>query len=40
MLGGGLIGYVKSKPLGTGQIINTDDLAIVVITAVFHKKLI
>ena len=40
MLGGGLIGYVKSKPLGTGQIISIDDLAIVVITAVFHKKLI
>ena len=24
MLEGGLIGYVKSKPLGTGQIISID----------------
>ena len=39
-LGGGLIGYVKSKPLGTGQIISIDVLVIVMIIAVFHKKLI
>ena len=39
-IGGGLIGYVMSKPFGNGQIISIDDLAIVVITAVFHKKLI
>ena len=37
---GGLIGYVKSKPFGNGQIISIDDLVIVVIIAVFHKKLI
>ena len=24
MIGGGLIGYVKSKPLGIGQIISVD----------------
>ena len=40
MLGGGLIGYVKSKLFGNGQIISIDDLVIVVIIAVFHKKLI
>ena len=39
-LGGGLIGYVKSKPFENGQIISIDDLVIVVIIAVFHKKLI
>ena len=39
-VGGGLIGYVKSKPFGNGQIISIDDLVIVVIIAVFHKKLI
>ena len=37
---GGLIGYVRSKPLGTGQIISIDVLVIVMIIAVFHKKLI
>ena len=39
-LGGGLIGYVKSRPLGTGQIISIDVLVDVMIIAVFHKKLI
>ena len=39
-LGGGLIGYVKSKPLRNGQIISIDVLVDVVIIAVFHKKLI
>ena len=39
-VGGELIGYVKSKPFGNGQIISIDDLVIVVIIAVFHKKLI
>ena len=38
--GGGLIGYVKNKPLGTGQIISIDVLVIVMIIAVFHRKLI
>ena len=37
---GGLIGYVKNKPLGTRQIISIDVLVIVMIKAVFHKKLI
>ena len=37
---GGLIGYVKSKPLGNGQIIGIDVLVIVMIIPVFHKKLI
>ena len=40
LLGGGLIGYVKSKPLGNGQIISIDALVIVMIIAIFHKKLI
>ena len=40
ILGGGLIGYVKSKLLGNGQIISIDVLVIVMIIAVFHKKLI
>ena len=40
LIGGGLIGYVKSKPFGNRQIISIDDLVIVVIIAVFHKKLI
>ena len=40
ILGGGLIGYVKSKPLGNGQIISIDALVIVMIIAVFHRKLI
>ena len=39
-LGGGLIGYVKSKLLGNGQIISIDVLVIVMIIAVFHRKLI
>ena len=39
-LGGGLIGYFKSKPLGNGQIISIDVLVVVMIIAVFHKKLI
>ena len=39
-VGGGLSGYVKSKPLGNGQIISIDALVIVMIIAVFHKKLI
>ena len=39
-VGGGLIGYVKSKPLGNGQIISLDVLVFVMIIAVFHKKLI
>ena len=39
-LGGGLIGYVKSKPLGNGQIISIDVLVVVMIIAVFHEKLI
>ena len=39
-VGGGLIGYVKSKPLGNGQIISIDVLVVVMIIAVFHKKLI
>ena len=37
---GGLIVYVKSKPLGNGQIISIDVLVVVMIIAVFHKKLI
>ena len=37
---GELIGYVKSKPLGPGQIISMDVLVIVMIIAIFHKKLI
>ena len=37
-LGGGLIGYVKSKPLGNGQIISIDALVIVMIIAIFHKS--
>ena len=40
LLGGGLIGYVKSKPLGNGQIISIDVLVVVMIIAVFHEKLI
>ena len=40
VVGGGLIGYVKNKPLGNGQIISIDVLVIVMIIAVFHKKLI
>ena len=40
LLGGGLSGYVKSKPLGNGQIISIDALVIVMIIAVFHRKLI
>ena len=40
LIGGGLIGYVKSKPLGNGQIISIDVLVVVMIIAVFHKKLI
>ena len=39
-VGGGLIGYVKSKPLGNRQIISIDALVIVMIIAVFHRKLI
>ena len=39
-LGGGLIGYVKSKLLRNGQIISIDVLVVVMITAVFHEKLI
>ena len=39
-LGGGLIGYVKSKPLRNGQIISIDVLVVVMIIAVFHEKLI
>ena len=39
-VGGGLIGYVKSKPLGNGQIISIDVLVFVMIIAVFHEKLI
>ena len=39
-VGGGLIGYVKSKPLGNGQIISIDVLVVVMIIAVFHEKLI
>ena len=39
-LGGGLIGYVKSKTLRNGQIISIDVLVVVMITAVFHEKLI
>ena len=35
----GLIGYVKSKPLGPGQII-TKVLVIVMIMPVFHKKFV
>ena len=34
LVGGGLIGYVKSKPLGTGRIISIDVLVIVMIIAV------
>ena len=40
VLGGGLSGYVKSKPLGNGQIISIDVMVFVMIIAVFHKKLI
>ena len=40
LVGGGLIGYVKSKLLGNGQIISLDVLVIVMIIAVFHRKLI
>ena len=39
-VGGGLIGYVKSKPLRNGQIISIDVLVVVMIIAVFHEKLI
>ena len=39
-VGGGLSGYVKSKPPGNGQIISIDVLVIVMIIAVFHKELI
>ena len=39
-VGGGLIGYVKNKPLGNGRIISIDALVIVMIIAVFHRKLI
>ena len=38
LVGGGLIGYVKSKPLGNGQILSIDVLVIEMIIAVFHKK--
>ena len=38
--GGGLSGYVKSKPLRNGQIISIEVLVIMMIIAVFHKKLI
>ena len=40
MVGGGLIGYVKSKPLRNGQIISIDVLVVLMIIAVFHEKLI
>ena len=40
LVGGGLSGYVKSKPLGNGQIISIDVTVFVMIIAVFHKKLI
>ena len=40
LVGGGLIGYVKSKLLGNGQIISIDVLVIVMIIPVFHRKLI
>ena len=40
IVGGGLSGYVKSKPLGNGQIISIDVLVVVMIIAVFHEKLI
>ena len=40
LVGGGLSGYVKSKPLGNGQIISLDVFVFVMIIAVFHKKLI
>ena len=36
----GLIGYVKNKPLGNGQIISLDVLVIMMIIAVCHRKLI
>ena len=39
-VGGGLIGYVKSKPLRNGQIISIDVLVVVMIIALFHEKLI
>ena len=39
-VGGGLSGYVKSKPLGNGQIVSLEVLVFVMIIAVFHKKLI
>ena len=39
-VGGGLIGYVKSKPLRNGQIISLDVLVVMMIIAVFHEKLI
>ena len=40
LLGGGLSGYVKSKPLGNRQIISIDAFVIVMIIAIFHRKLI
>ena len=40
VVGGGLIGYVKSKPFGNGQIISIDVLVFVMIIAIFHEKLI
>ena len=40
VVGGGLIGYVKSKHLRNGQIISIDVLVVVMIIAIFHKKLI
>ena len=39
-LGGGLIRYVKSKPLRNGQIISLDVLVVMMIIAIFHEKLI
>ena len=36
--GGGLIGYVKSKPLGSRQIISLDVLVFVIIIAFFIKS--
>ena len=39
-LEGGLIGHVKSKPLGNGQILSIDVWVIKMIIPVFHRKLI
>ena len=38
LVGGGLSGYVKSKPLGNGQIISIDALVFVMINRCFRSQ--